>query len=419
MRYLVKTDSGFITVESRSVKKIKEYFLDEGQVISIVIPWPFDLSKYKKNAGLSYKECQDLFFQLSNLMRSTGSISSSVNLLYDKVAMVQKSSFINKSKIKNIIRKTVERYHADKFKKYILFLKSFKQNNAQGEDLIKTFKGYGFDEVVITIIKSAMGDYVSAFAKCAEFYEAKQKYKKGMADVLAYPAALFSMIYVAFFIFTFYVIPKFAKFFSQFHHIAKGTLFIINAFLFLKTYYIYYTALLILLIVSFFYFFVMDKWKIKTKIFNNLAKIPVIGELFQYEFLRYFAYEFSVLINAGEHVVNIMKFFKDNTANEFYREKIGLVYAHVEYGYSLAESMDIAGFLRVQDIHFIASAEASGSLDTAFMELSKTYEQAFETEVKVFKKVLTGVSLAVVIVFIIFIFGGIYLPIINGMINMR
>ena len=64
-------------------------------------------------------------------------------------------------------------------------------------------------------------------------------------------------------------------------------------------------------------------------------------------------------------------------------------------------------------------AETSGSLDTAFMELSKSYEQLFELEVKIFKKVLTGVSLAIVIFFILFIFGGIYLPMINGMLTMR
>ncbi len=419
MQYLVKTDLGFTTIEGASIMAVKEYFLDQGVIASFVLPWPFDLNKYKKNAGLKDKECQDLFFQLSNLMRSTGSIGTSVNMLYDRLAMTQPIGFKHGSKIRNLIDKLVIQYYRDKFKKYILFLKSFKEDVSAGAELPKTLKDNRFDEVVITITKSAMGDYVKAFEKCAEFFEAKQKYKKGIMDALAYPATLFFMLYVSFFVFIFYVVPAFAKFFKQFHHLAKGTLLVINTFTFLKAYYMYYTGLFIIIVALFFYFFVMDKWGIKTKFFNALAKIPVIGTLFQYEFLRYFAYEFSILVSAGEHITNIMKFFKENTENDFYRQKIGLVYAHIVYGYSLTESLQIANFLRPQDIHFVASAETSGALDTAFMELSKTYDQLFELEVKIFKKVLTGVSMAIVIFFIIFIFGGIYLPMINGMLTMR
>ncbi len=419
MQYLVKTDLGFTTIEGQSITAVKEYFLDQGVIASFVLPWPFDLKKYKKNGGLKDKECHDLFFQLSNLMRSTGAIGTSVNMLYDRLRVTQPISFKHGSKIRNLINKLVILYYRDKFKKYILFLKSFKEDVAAGAELTKTLKDNRFDEVVIAIINSAIGDYVKAFEKCAEFFEAKQKYKKGIMDALAYPATLFFMLYVSFFVFIFYVVPAFAKFFKQFHHLAKGTLLVINAFTFLKAYYIYYTGLFIIIVVLFFYFFVMDKWGIKTKFFNALPKIPVVGTLFQYEFLRYFAYEFSILISAGEHIVNIMKFFKENTKNDFYRQKIGLVYAHVLYGYSLTESLQIANFLRPQDIHFVASAEVSGTLDSAFMELSKTYEQLFELEVKIFKKVLTGVSLAIVIFFIIFIFGGIYLPMINGMLSMR
>ena len=419
MQYIVKTDLGFTTVEGRNSSAVKEYFLEKGIIPSLVLPWPFNLNKYKKNGGLKNKECQDLFFQLSNLMQSTGSIGTSVNMLEGRLSMTQPIGFKRGSKIRNLIDKLVIQYYRDKFKKYILFLKSFKEDVAAGEELTKTLKDNRFDEVVITIIKSAMGDYVKAFEKCAEFFEAKQKYKKGIIDALAYPATLFFMLYASFFVFTFYVVPAFAKFFKQFHHLAKGTLFIINVFTFLKAYYMYFTGLFIIIAALFFYFFVMDKWSIKTKFFNTLAKIPVRGTLFQYEFLRYFAYEFSILVSAGEHITNIMKFFKENTENDFYRQKIGLVYAHVVYGYSLAESLQIANFLRPQDIYFVASAETSGALDTAFMELSKTYDQLFELEVKIFRKVLTGVSLAIVIFFILFIFGGIYLPMINGMLTMR
>ena len=421
MQYLVKTKDGFKTAEGESSKAVRDYFLELGIVTSVVIPWPFDLSKYRANAGLKNKECKDLFFQLANLMRSTGSIGTSVNLLEGRFNMTQGVGFTS-SKIKTAVRNLAAWYYRDKFKKYILFLKDFKERISAGTELPEIFSSHRFNDVVLTLLKASAektGDYVAGFEKCAEFFEAKEKYKKGLIDALAYPAMLFFMLYVSFFVFTFYVVPAFAAFFSHFRGISGSTLFVIDMFAFLKAYYFYYTGALVLLAGVFYYFFILDKWQIKTKFFNALAQIPVVGSLFQFEFLRYFAYEFGVLISAGETPATIMKFLKDGTSNDFYRQKIGLAYAHVAYGYSLWESFQAAGFLRPQDIYFISSAEHSGSLDSAFMELSKTYESLFELEVKIFRKILTGLSFAVIILFIFFIFGGIYLPMIKGMLSMR
>lgn len=417
MQYLVKTSYGFKTAEGESAPAVRDYFLENGVVASFVIPWPFDLSKYKSNAGLKDKECYDLFFQLANLMRSTGSIGTSVNILYDRVNMTQSAGFA-RSKIKAAVRKLAARYYRDKFKKYLYFLKNFKEEVARGAELTKVFADHRFNEVVLTLLKASAektGDYVAGFEKCAEFFETKRKYKKGLIDTLAYPALLFATLYVSFLVLTFYAVPMFAAFFKNFHGVAKSTLFVINMFGFFKEYFIYYTGGFLLALAVFYYFFILDKYGIKTKFFNTLAQIPVVGTLFQFEFLRYFAYEFGVLTSAGETPQAIMKFFIGTTANGFYRQKIRLVYDHVVFGYSLWESFQIAEFLRPQDIYFISSAETSGSLDSAFMELSKTYEALFDLEVKVFRKVLQGIFFAIIIFFIIFIFTGVYLPMIKGM----
>lgn len=421
MQYLVKTNNGFVIAEGKSSSALKDYFLEQGIVTPYAIPWPFDLSKYKANAGLKNKECKDLFFQLANLMRSTGSIGTSLNLLYNRFEVPNEINFV-RSKFKTAVRKLVAWYYKDKFKKYMLFLKGFREKVLAGAELPAIFEEYRFNDVVITLLKASAektGDYVAGFEKCAEFFEKKEMYKKGLIDALAYPAMLFLMLYVSFFVFTFYVVPAFGAFFSHFRGVGGSTLFVINFFAWLKNYYFYYTTLLVLLSGTFYYFFILDRWQIKTKFFNMLAEIPVIGSLFQFEFLRYFAYEFSVLTSAGTTPATILKFLRDGTSNSFYRQKIGLAYAHVDFGYSLWESFQVAGFLRPQDIYFISSAEASGSLDSAFMELSKTYESLFELEVKIFRKVLTGLSFAAVILFIFLIFGGVYLPMIKGMLSMR
>ena len=423
MRYLIKTSYGFQIVKGENSDLVKNHFLEDGIIINFIIPWPFDINRFKFNAGLSDKECYNLFFQLANLMKSTGSIGTSINILYDRINMSQNTNLgFTKSKIKNILRKIVEKYYRDKFKKLLHFLKSFKEEIAKGIELPKIFADNNFNEVVLTLLKASAektGDYVIGFEKCTEFFETKRKYRKGLIDTLAYPAMLFITLYGSFLVLTFYAIPMFANFFKNFHGISKNTLFIINLFGFLKQYYFYYTGVFVVATAIFYYLFILDKYGIKTRFFNKVSQIPIIGSLFQFEFLRYFSYEFGTLIASGETPQAIMKFFMSTTKNSFYKQKIGLTYDHVVYGYSLWESFQIAEFLRPQDIYFIAAAETSGSLDSAFLELSKTYELAFDLEVKIFRQAIQIFFFAIIIGFILFIFTGVYLPMLEGMMTLH
>ena len=129
-------------------------------------------------------------------------------------------------------------------------------------------------------------------------------------------------------------------------------------------------------------------------------------------------YQLSLLISSGADIRGIISFFKDNTKNSFYKDKLVVIHNHLMSGYGLAKSFEIASFLRVEDIYFIDSAEKSGSLDKATMELSKTYSEYFDTEMKLFKNALSGIAVALVVIFILIIFAGVYLPMINGMVSL-
>ena len=422
MQYLAryKNEDGlpvWDTIEGESVNEIKDKLIDDGIVPDIVFPFPFSVKKYKPNAGLNSKQCKDLFFQLANLIRSSGNISTSVNFLHDKITTINQNKFTHRSKIRRIINKLIKYYYNDKFKYLTKFVGSLKERVQKGDDLIGIFLDNKFDEVVISLLRSASqtGDLYTGFNKCMQYYEAKMGYKKAILNTLSYPALLFSLLYGAFLTFLFFVIPSFAGFFKQFPHIAPQTLAVINLFALLRKYYIFYTSIFIAGCILLFYFFILNKYNLRIKIFNGLATIPIIGDLFQFEFLRYFMYQFSLLISSGANIRGIIAFFKDNTKNDFYRNKLEVIYLHLMSGYSLAKSFEIASFLKVEDIYFIDSAERSGLLDEATMDLSKTYNEYFELEMKIFRNALSGIAVALVVVFILVMFAAVYLPMINGM----
>ncbi|MCL4429091.1 MAG: type II secretion system F family protein [Deltaproteobacteria bacterium] len=425
MQYLIryKNENGLSvwdTIKGESAAEIRDNLLDNGVLPDILLPAPFSLKKYKANAGLSDKQCKDIFFQLANLINSSGNISTAVNFLHDKINAINQDKFVHRSKIRRVIKKFIKYYYNDKFKYLIKFIDSLKDRVHKGDNLIGIFSDNKFDEVAISLLKSAerTGDLYNGFMKCMQYYESKIGYKKAILDTLLYPALLFSLLYIAFLTFLFYVIPSFASFFKEFPHVPPSTLAIINLFALLRKYSIFYTGAFIAGCILLFYFFVLNKYNLRTKIFNGLASIPIVGELFQFEFLRYFMYQLSLLISSGADIRGIISFFKDNTKNSFYKDKLVVIHNHLMSGYGLAKSFEIASFLRVEDIYFIDSAEKSGSLDKATMELSKTYSEYFDTEMKLFKNALSGIAVALVVIFILIIFAGVYLPMINGMVSL-
>ena len=425
MQYLVryKNENGFSIwdfIEGESANEIRDKLIDEGILPDILLPIPFSLKKYKSNAGLNDKQCKDIFFQLANLIRSSGNISTAVNFLHDKINAINQDKFVHRTTIRRMVKKFIRYYYNDKFKYLIKFIDSLRGRVSKGDNLVGIFLDNKFDEVAISLLKSAekTGDLYTGFIKCMQYYEAKTGYKKAILNTLSYPALLFSLLYGAFLTFLFFIIPSFASFFKEFPHVSPSTLAIINLFTLLRKYYFFYTAVFIAACILLFYFFVLNKYNLRTKIFNGLASIPIVGELFQFEFLRYFMYQFSLLISSGADIRGIISFFKDNTKNDFYKNKLEVIYLHLMSGYGLAKSFEIASFLRVEDIYFIDSAERAGSLDEATMDLSKTYSEYFDIEMKLFRNALSGIAVALVVVFILIMFTGVYLPMVNGMVSL-
>lgn len=425
MRYIAryKNEEGVtvwdLNIYGDSIREIEDTLLNKGIFADFVIPFPFSLTKYKRNGGLSDKQCKDLFFQLANLVRSSGNIFTVVNILYNKINAINQDKFVHRSKIRQALKKIIRYYYNDKFKHLITFLDDLRNRISAGDNLVNVFSEYKFDEVVVSLLKSGekTGDLYAGFSKCMQYYESKQGYKKAIISAFSYPALLFILLYAAFLVFLFFVIPQFAMFFKQFHDISQSTKNVINLFAFLKEYYFYYTSLFVALGAVLFYFFILNKYNIRTKIFNGLATIPIVGELFQFEFLRYFMYQFALFISSGVDIMGIIKFFKDNTKNDFYKTKLEIIHLHLLSGYSLTKSFEIAAFLRPEDIYFIDAAEKSGTLDEAAMELSKTYSEYFDIEMKLFKNVLSTLAIVMVVVFILIIFTSVYLPLIHGMIS--
>lgn len=418
MQYLILVDKKFKLVEANSGKELSDYYFNLGKVVDLTIPFPLKV-KSNVNASMNTKTCIELFKGLKDLMHSTNNLTVSIDMMLQQYTKSTRKNRL--SAVSRFMDKLVSDHYRAKFKKIIEFLEEYRRYTIQGESMYKIFEDKNFDQVALVLLKtiSKSKSYEVAFEKCAEYYENKSKYKSGLISAMLYPFLLFALLYVALLVFIFYVVPKFLIFFKQFPKIPPATEFVFNVFTWLRVYYFYYTVGAIILIFVFINLILLDKFKVRTKIINKLSLIPIVGDMFKYEFLRYFMYEFNILYVSGESINNILEFFMKNTKNEFFKPKVNALYSHSITGVSLADSLSASDMLEPQDLYYLSIADSSGSLDAATLELSEKFNKKYEMYMKSFKIMLNAIAMVMVIFFLLTLFMSVYMPLIKGMMEIK
>lgn len=399
-----------------NVSDVRNIMFEEGLNPSIIIPDFINAMDKTKNGGMKDKFLIIFFRDLANLVQSTGSLSKSVNFLYNRSPQNTLKVKANPGVLDNI----VIRYYKDKYKNRDAFLLAAIKDIDTGYMFSKTLVDFEFDELAVNLVKvsESTGDAAVIFKKISNYFEIKTAYKNSFVSALSYPLFLMSLIFATFTVFIFYVIPAFSSFFKNFKHIPKKTLFTLNLFANIKEFYFIYLGTAVFIAGILVYLWLSNFKMIREKVFKKLADIPVAGHFFKFNFLRWYFYQFSVLISAGHTYTGILEYFKNITKNEYFKAKFDLIYSNLVAGKMLNESFSAAEILRPEDLDSIYTAEVSGTLDETMMTLSEAYRALSDMEIKVITKVLNGLVVAIVVFFILFIFLSVYLPMIMGVVSL-
>ncbi|MHB1546988.1 MAG: type II secretion system F family protein, partial [bacterium] len=325
--------------KGETADSVNAALLNDGFLPVLVIPDFFEFINKTRNAGLSDTVCGDMFRELAGLTDSTGSIIKALFHMHQRTDR-KASKFRYKSIVKNFINDAVNLYYKDKYKNKNKFLTAAREDIDAGLTLSTTLKAFEFDEfaVSLTDVAEKAGDLPGIFRKIAGYYETKRGYKKSFLSAMSYPAGLFALLSVVFLVFLFYVIPAFGTFFKSFPHIPARTLFVINLFASLRRFFMVYTGLLLIASISLLYIWITNWKNIRHRVFNKLATLPVIGFFFKFNYLRWYFYQFSVLLSAGQTPLSIMDYLRKTTSNEYFQNKFDIIYANLIAGGSLADA---------------------------------------------------------------------------------
>ncbi len=412
--YTPEGNSLIKNIKAASLPDARRKVLTEGYMPSFAIPNIFlDLLRPIGNAGMNDRELSIFFTEFYQLTKSTGSVGKALSYMNKE----SRKPFISgNNKLSYPLKWLYYNHKRSKSKYRLKLIKDCISLLDRGETLKEIFILNNFEEIVLSLfdLAASTGDYPQIFLKISEYFDIKNIYKKSIAGALAYPAFLFFLLFIAFSVFLYYIIPTFALFFSQFSHIPASTKYILGLFNYLKNIFIY----CIFFVAFIFIAFGLDLFRIKTKTVSFILSIPQVRNIVNYGYLNWIFYQFSLMISSGVTVNAVFNYFRKNTSKTYFKNKFELVYADLMNGITLHDSIVNANFLSDDVVESIGYAEIGGFLPETVLRLSQEFKEKSSRYMGLFTKGLFFLAIASVVFFLFLMFFSLFLPLIQGMVGL-
>ena len=246
----------------------------------------------------------------------------------------------------------------------------------------------------------------------AENYEAEVKLKGKIKAAMTYPVVVFCIAILAVVGMLFFIVPVFAKLFTQLGgQLPPPTRILIAASTFLKI------AGLPLLICGIAAYIVWNRNKHRAEVRAVVdpwkLKIPVFGNLFQKIALARFARNLGTMMRSGVPILQSLEIVSDTTGNMVLGNACRDVQESVRQGESIAAPLSNHPVFPSMVVQMMSVGEDTGALDDMLDKIAEFYDQEVESTTEA----LTALIEPLMIAFLGGIIGAmiiaLYMPIFN------
>ena len=285
-----------------------------------------------------------------------------------------------------------------------------------GSSLSRAFslEGKVFDVFYINIIKSgeATGKVADALNYLADHLERNYNLKRKIQGAMIYPAFVIVVFIGAFFLVTFFIVPRLTELMASFQGQLPWTTQLIMAMSgFVRKG--GWALLLAFFGLLFFLPRLLKKIPAAKKIYDKLIlEVPILGSFKKKIFLAQFSENLSVLIAAGLPITQALKITKDIIDNELYQ----LVLKRAEERVSRGEKISavLSGFPRQFPafvVQMVYTGEETGRLEETLINVVNFYQEEIDRTAENLTSILEPVLIAFLGAGIAFLAVAVYVPI--------
>ena len=239
-----------------------------------------------------------------------------------------------------------------------------------------------FDSLFVNLVAAGEigGILDTILTRLAAYIEKSMKLKKQIKGAMVYPITIMSIAVVVVGVILIFVIPTFAKMFTEFGGVLPApTRFVIALSNFLVKYF--------LVLIGGFYGIV---WAIKKyystpvgqKNIDRMAlKAPIVGPLIRKVSVAKFTRTLGTMVSSGVPIMDGLEIVAKTAGNKIVEEAIYSVRQAISEGKTMAEPLAACGVFPPMVVQMIAVGEATGAMDAMLNKIADFYDDEVDDAV--------------------------------------
>ncbi len=272
-----------------------------------------------------------------------------------------------------------------------------------------------FDDLYVNMIHAGEvgGLLDTILTRLAKHIEKAMKLKGMIKSAMVYPAAIMGVAVIVITVLMIWVIPIFAKMFSEMSGGKMGlpgpTQFVIDMSNFVQSYILFLIAGAIGAGVAFKKYYKTPKGRLVVD--RLLLKMPIVGELIRKASVAKFTRTLGTLITSGVPLLDALTICAKTSGNKVIEESILSARISISGGKTISEPLAKSETFPKMVTHMISVGESTGALDAMLGKIADFYEDEVDQAVAALTSLLEPVMMVFLGTIIGFIVIAMYLPI--------
>ena len=269
-----------------------------------------------------------------------------------------------------------------------------------------------FDNLYCNMVQAGeiSGTLDTILLRLAQQMEKNAKLKAQVKSAMVYPAAIVGVAVIVVSVLLVWVIPVFAKMFSDFGGVLPGpTQFVIGVSEVMQKY------ILVMIVAAVGAGYALKRYYGtpggRLTIDALVLKVPVVGDIIRKVSVAQFTRTFGTLIQSGVPIMDGLEIVARVSGNKIVENAIMSARQSVGEGKTLAEPIGKMGVFPPMVVQMISVGEATGALDVMLAKIADFYEQEVDTAVAALTSLLEPLLMVFLGTVIGFIVIAMYLPI--------
>ncbi|RUM87123.1 MAG: type II secretion system F family protein [Thermodesulfatator sp.] len=267
------------------------------------------------------------------------------------------------------------------FKKMLIDIKTEVESGSTFADALKKYPKH-FDRLYRNMVAAGEigGILDEVLRRLSDYMEKAQALKAKVKSAMTYPTIVLAISAVVLGIILIFVIPVFAKMFSEFGSaLPAPTQIVINVSNFIKSYILAILGFFGFLFIAFKKFYATDRGKLL--IDRLVLKAPIFGSLIRKVAVAKFTRTLGTLINSGVPIIEALNVAAGTAGNKIVENAIRAVKASISEGRSIAQPLLESGVFPSMVVQMISVGETTGALDSMLNKIADFYDEEVDTAV--------------------------------------